>query len=805
MRGSRTRWPIPLTGSDPTLERRVLDLFQVLLDLPENERVPWVEAHSDIGSPLRTRLMAMLAGDRLANMRTGGAGDMIVDERLPERIGAYRITGLIGQGGMGAVYRGERMTGDFDHVAAIKLIRPGALSDTLVERFQRERQTLASLSHPGIARLFDGGETDKGDPYIVMEFVDGMPLATWIEQAAASKAERTALFLDICSAVGFAHQNLIVHRDITPSNILVANDGTAKLIDFGIARPPVADVDAAPSARKSLVGLSLTPGYAAPERIAGEAATTLSDVYSLGILLDRLIDNDADLKAIIARASATDPVDRYPTVDALADDVRAWRDGHPVVARKGGLRYAVGKFVGRHRLGVAIFLGVLLLVVGSLATTLYSYADAEKARSAEVRRFAQLRSLAGFMLFDLNDRLRNVPGNTAARASLAAEAQKYLSGLAVTSADNPALRLETANGLIELARVQGSPLEPNLALIPDMVSNLQRAEKLLADLGPEAARTPAVSAAITRVGAFRALIEINGKSNAKGSEQYLRLAGAALDYVPVERRNDSWFEARRFYRWARLEFLNIEERVPEIFTEASALEAEIADWSADEDKSLDVVFDRALVAYFRGNAQYTAKSGDYGTAQFMRADRLFGVVEATRRDDPAILYLMGWNSFTGSLGAAAAGQQALSTDWAIKANDLATRLLKLDAFDDASVVLARYAAETLAMDLANRGKYPEAIAAQQDVIAREKARLIRDGGGLGFNLAFSEMILGTIGQAAGNRNLACTNWHSAEMRYAGIEKKGKLLTYQKPYLTDLRHNNVGCSKGTALSSLKALK
>jgi eukaryotic-like serine/threonine-protein kinase len=128
-----------LTGSDPQLERRVLDLFQVLLDLPPGERVVWVEAHSEIDSPLRTRLMAMLAGDRLANMRTGGAGDMIDDERLPERIGAYRITGLIGQGGMGAVYRGERMTGDFDHVAAIKLIRPGALSDALVERFQRER------------------------------------------------------------------------------------------------------------------------------------------------------------------------------------------------------------------------------------------------------------------------------------------------------------------------------------------------------------------------------------------------------------------------------------------------------------------------------------------------------------------------------------------------------------------------------------------------------------------------------------------------------------------------------------------
>ncbi len=421
----------------------------------------------------------MLAGDRLANMRTGGVGDLIDNERVPERIGAYRITGLIGQGGMGAVYRGERMTGDFDHVAAIKVIRPGALSDALVERFQRERQTLASLSHPGIARLFDGGATDKGDPYIVMEYVDGVPLGTWIETGAASKAERTALFLDICAAVGFAHQNLIVHRDITPSNILVAKDGRAKLIDFGIARPPVANVDAAPSAKNSLASLSLTPGYAAPERLAGEAATTLSDVYSLGVLLDRLLDKDADLTAITAQASATDPAARYPSVDTLADDVKAWRDGEVVTARKGGKRYAAGKFIRRHRIGVTASALAILLLIGALITTLVANNRAETARAEAEARFTQTRAIAKTLLFETFDEISKVPGSTKAREILARTGLSYLNTLAAVKNAPIDLRVETSRGYARLAEVTGSGQESQLGKFDNANTLLIKAETIL--------------------------------------------------------------------------------------------------------------------------------------------------------------------------------------------------------------------------------------------------------------------------------------------------------------------------------------
>jgi eukaryotic-like serine/threonine-protein kinase len=796
-----------LTDSNPAHERRVLDLFQQLLDVPETERVAWVDANSEIDSPLRTRLMALLAGDRLANLRTGGVSQLIDDERLPSRIGAYRITGLIGQGGMGAVYRGERMTGDFDQVAAIKLIRPGALSQVLVERFQRERQTLASLSHPNIARLFDGGATERGYPYIIMEYIDGVSLGSWIETQAASKLQRTQLFLDICSAVSFAHQNLIIHRDITPSNILVAKDGTAKLIDFGIARPPVVvDARATPSKTNSLSGLSLTPGYAAPERIAGEGATTLSDVYSLGILLDRLLPNDStDVRAIVAQATAQEPANRYPSVDALADDIRAWREGHVVTAQKGGWRYALGKFIQRNKLGVAAAGMMLLLLVGGLAVTLYSYAAAESARISERQRFSQLRSLAGYMLFDLNDQLRRIPGNTAARAKLAGEAQRYLSGLAATPESSPELSIETANGLIVLARIQGSPIEPNLALIPDALKNLRLAEKLLNSLDPDSAQKATIAASLTSALSYRALMELHGNIDAATCEKLLAEAGVKLFSVPNNLRTGKWQDARRFYRLARLEFYDLDERVPMLISESRLIEAEISEWPQGRQQSSDAVFDRGLAAYYSGIAEHISQKGDFGTAEFSRAGKLFSAVDGVKPNEPSLLYRMGWNNFLGASAAASSGQKTLSTEFAIKANDIANRLLLLDDIDDATIVLARIAAEMLAQDLANRGRYAEAIAAERDVIAREKARLISDGGGWGYNLAYSEMILGTIGQQAGDRDLACTNWNSAAARFSSVEKKGKLLAFQKPLLAGLRENIAGCTAGRALAQLKALR
>lgn len=444
--------------NDEAIEARALALLDQALEQPQGTRGRWIEENA-AEEAVRERALTLLRAWRSAGsaIRTGGAVDQIEITPPPERIGAYRITGLIGQGGMGAVYRGERATGDFDHVVAIKVIRAGLLSPSLVERFGRERQTLARLSHVNIARLFDGGETEAGQPYIVMELVDGISLTDWIAENEPPLAGRLRMILDICAAVAFAHRNLIIHRDLTPSNVLVTEDGTVKLIDFGIARAPAPDDGAAVSPGSTAAGLSLTPGYAAPERVAGAPATTSSDVFSLGRLLARVIgsDSNAELDAIAARASAPESNDRYPTVDAFAEDVRNYTTGRVVVARRGGAGYAVGKFVQRHRLPVTAAAGVLVLLIGLLAITLVANQRAIAARKDSDRRFAQTRELAKVMMFDVYDAVAEVPGSTKARFVLATTAQRYLDALAADR-DAPAdVRLDVGEGYARLARVVG--------------------------------------------------------------------------------------------------------------------------------------------------------------------------------------------------------------------------------------------------------------------------------------------------------------------------------------------------------------
>ena len=796
-----------------SLEARVLALLDDALEQPSDAREAFVRERCGGDRLLCDRALELLrAGSRSSRRFRTGGGPRSVEQAMPppERIGAYRITGLIGQGGMGAVYRGERATGDFDHVAAIKLIRPGALSDALIERFQRERQTLARLAHPNIARLFDGGETEAGQPYMVMEHVDGLPLDAWLAAEEPTRAARIALFLGLCSAVGFAHQNLIIHRDITPSNILVAKDGTAKLIDFGIARPPTAE-DRAPQpsrpSQRSLAGLSLTPGYAAPERLAGGSATTLSDIYSLGVLLGRMLEGskDSDLAAIATKASAHEPEDRYASATALADDIMAWRDGLPVKARGGGRRYAAGKFIGRHRVGVAASATALLLLLAAFGTSTWSYVLAERARTAEAERFQDLRQLAGYMLFDLNERLERVAGNTEARASLAQEAQRYLGGLAASPAVDDSLRLETARGLVQLARIQGVPGQPSLGDKKRAKTNLLAAEAQLRSISPSATTGFVTAPLLASVQAYLGLIAILDDKDAKRSEALLGRSILTLDTVPRSQRGREWHEARRVIRHAQLDYAQ-QQKQGQIPALVGKMESDIGEWPPSMRRSAAEAFDRALAAYYRGLAATFAQSGDQGLGEFDKALAGFTAIERRAPNDPRLLYMIAWSGLDGFAAAAQTGNAPASARMIETAQAAASRLMAVETRDDSVSTLGHVVSESWSQHLANIGRYPEAIAAQREVIARESRRVAAEGGkALGVDLAFSEMILGVTARKAGDRNLTCQAYARAERRYGRVERLGKLTEFHAGFLPGLRKSVARCRAGDPLSAFQDLR
>lgn len=425
-------------SGDDSLEQRALALVSEAFEQASGDRLDWLKAQTGADAALFDRVVSLLNADGSAGgvLRTGGANRDMGEMPAPERAGSYKIGDLIGRGGMGAVYRGERDTGDFQQTAAIKVIRPGVLSESLIARFERERQILADLTHPNIARLLDGGALKDGSPYFVMEYVDGKPITDWADERNLDVVDRVWLFRDVCAAVRHAHQNLIVHRDITPSNVLVTKSGTVKLIDFGIAKPQADDdlvAEHASSESKSLASLSFTPGYGAPERAEGAPSNTLSDVYSLGKLLESLLQDqttNADLQAIIATASAHAPQDRYPSVDALSEDLSNERTGYPVDARGNRSSYRFAKFLRRN--AVAVFVGVVAFVglASALGVTAYQYNRAETALAGANARFEQARSLSKTVIIDVYDAIEQIPGTLEARQNLAGIVKDYVAELA---------------------------------------------------------------------------------------------------------------------------------------------------------------------------------------------------------------------------------------------------------------------------------------------------------------------------------------------------------------------------------------
>ena len=511
----------------PERWQQIKEVLATALETPESERDQYLSEVCKDDPYLRSEVQRLLENESKLDSnfldRVGlgqVAADVLPEEENPwigRRVGAYQIVEQIGVGGMGEVYRAFRADDQYRKNVALKLIRIGQDSALVIKRFRNERQILAGLEHPNIATLFDGGTTDTGTPYLVMELIEGKPLVGYCNEKGLSLSRKLQLFLQICSAVQYAHQHLIIHRDIKPSNILVTSEGVPKLLDFGIAKILDTQSGMSESERTLTMFRALTPQYASPEQLKGETITTATDLYSLGVVLHELLtgvspygeigttsesmiraiceteptkpsisvrgrmirQNAApldkiakqlrgDLDNIVLMALRKEPERRYSSVEQFAEDIRRSLLNLPILARKDTARYRAAKFIVRHKAGVTATAAIaLILVIGIIVTT-------RQARIAK-RRFNDVRSLANSLIFDVHDSVRDLPGSTPARKLIVQRALQYLNVLSQESAGDIGLQRELASAYERMGSVQGDYLENNLGDAEATLASYRRA------------------------------------------------------------------------------------------------------------------------------------------------------------------------------------------------------------------------------------------------------------------------------------------------------------------------------------------
>jgi tetratricopeptide (TPR) repeat protein/tRNA A-37 threonylcarbamoyl transferase component Bud32 len=505
--------------------RRVKALLAEALELPAAERAAFVERAAGSDAELRGELLALLAAaDHSRSPLDDGPADLALqalearsaEAWIGRALGAYRLLAPLGAGGMGQVYRAERADGQYQRQVAVKLMLPGLDRAAALQRFQSERQILASLDHPNLARLLDAGMSDEGVPYFVMELIDGEPIDAYCTRQALPLAQRLRMFRQVCQVVHYAHQQGVVHRDLKPANILVTADGVVKLVDFGIAKR-LAGV----SPRTQTAQRAMTLGYASPEQVRGEAVTPASDVYSLGVVLYRLLTGAGpytatqmasdyalgqaiceveaqppsrqaeralrrelagDLDALVLMALRKEPASRYASAEQLADDVFRHLERLPVQARRGAWSYRAGRFMLRHRAAMGALAVANVVLVAAAGIAAYQAYEATRQKQRADRHVAGVRKLANTFIFDVHDAIQELPGSTSARKMLADTARQYLQQLGSEPQMDDGLRRELAVGYRKLGDVQGRPYAPNLGDASGALASYTQAVELLRPL-----------------------------------------------------------------------------------------------------------------------------------------------------------------------------------------------------------------------------------------------------------------------------------------------------------------------------------
>ena len=518
-----------LVNMTPENWRQVKLILDDALSLPQTRRADFLAQNCGEDVELRREIESLLEFEAQdASLLEYSAFDLVMPDIFPangfvgKTVGKYRIIREIGAGGMGVVFLAERADGEFEQKVAVKIIK-GVSSRETQKRFNLERQILALLEHPFIARLIDGGTTGDGVQYLVMEYIEGDSIIKYADAHRLDLTARLDLFRQICAAVSYAHLHLIVHRDLKPSNILITKDGTPKLLDFGIAKI----IKTEDSAETRTNALAFTPEYSSPEQLRGETLTTATDIYSLGIVLYELLTKSrpfqtseenigklinavtnaepprpstvgfkfqisnqnpksqilnpkslkGDLDNIVLKAVKRESERRYSSVEQFSEDIRRHLRGLPVLARPDTLAYRAEKFISRNPLVFSALLIAFVALVGGLLAAGNQARIANAEREKAERRFNDVRSLANSFMFEINEEIEKSP--IKARQMLAERAVQYLDKLAADAEKDISLQSELATAYEKIGDVQAGLYKSNIGDSKGALENYGKALQML--------------------------------------------------------------------------------------------------------------------------------------------------------------------------------------------------------------------------------------------------------------------------------------------------------------------------------------
>ena len=715
---------------------------------------------------------------------------------IPEHVGHYRILRRIDRGGVAQVFVGERADGLFDHRVAIKRVAASLAPTAARDWFETERQALARLSHRNIAQLFDGGVDHDGCPFLIMELVDGLPIDRHVAENDLSVREVVALVAAVCDGVQYAHQQLIIHAGLNPANILVEPAGEPRIVDFGFAR-------ALPEAEPGAAFPPLSPDYASPQRLDGALPSIQDDVYALGAIVFELVTGAppphtgkapsasdtlsrrpeakarargracaGDLDHIIARACAPDSAARYASVIDFSDDLRAWLAHRPLSGRRHQTAYVFGKLLRRRRLAaIATSLVVSGLVI-AIAVSAALYVSADRDRAQAERRFADVRDLSRYLIYDVNDRLEQTPQALSMRHDVADIAQSYLDKLASTPSAPLAVRRDVAESLIRLAALQSGRARSNLGHPAEAKANLARADAILADMEGSGALAIEDQHRRIEISLLRASIAMNNDQALADAEAFMETARRQLASLPPP------------------------GAPPELAVEAAMSSAELASWQGHYPEALARATSAlALIAGLPSGLRKTDDIQNFEIrARTIRGDAYYYLeqyrdAEAVYRENVARAALWLKEAPDNML----ARRHAIIARWnlgtTIMERDPAGALRELDA---ASVLLPRLMAfepadenalrtESVVMlsraeVLAASGRLPEALEVleQQDVTRRK--RYEASPGTPEYARAYAVFLTAKGGLLADNGRIAdaCRTYAEADRIFTQLQSRGRV-------------------------------